>query len=184
MENMVLLENNSVMAVADSTGVSTWQVSEKRGNLSGIEVSVTGPGSWARMKGSFGFSLRSLEKSGTYKKMQKSYNISGGIHGFFSWLGFGSNAQTHKEEINETFNEISNSQDVNGTVDVDLYVTGIYPGFEVKASAYVFVLQITNQTGQSFTVISDGDPTGDVNAQDSNNNTNLPTKDNTSTITI
>lgn len=183
MSNMVLLENKSELAVANATGASTWQVSEKRGNISGVEVSVSGPGSWARLKGHFQFTLTSLEKSGTYTEMKKSYNISGGVHGFFSWLGFGTNADTHKEEITKTFNEIANSQTVTGTVDVDLYVTGTIPGFQITASAYVFVLQIVNKSGQTYTVISNGDPQGDVNAQSQNSNS-LPTKDNNSTISI
>lgn len=114
--------------------------SQKKGTISGVGVTVSG--AWAKMSGSFDFSIVNIESSSTYQKMVSEYSISGGVSDFWGWLGFGVNAETHKQDIKETMQELSQQQKVNGSVDVDLMVTSLIPGFEVSATAYILVLQI------------------------------------------
>ncbi|CAM4012727.1 hypothetical protein PSMA108079_19705 [Pseudoalteromonas mariniglutinosa] len=59
------------------------------------------------MSGSFDFSIVNLESSRTYQKMVSEYSIPGGVSGFWGWLGFGANAETHKQEIKEAMQELS-----------------------------------------------------------------------------
>lgn len=162
---------------------SAYKVSMKRGHIAGVGASVSGAGAWVRVDGSMSFTLRQLEKSSTYNKMVKKYSISGGVRGFWSWIGFGANASNHKTEIKETLKELTNSTKVKGTVNVDIMVTGLYVNVQVDASAYVQVLQITDSQGNNMTVFSNSGPSADVGAQDSNGN-RLPTDDNNSTISI
>ncbi|MBE0379744.1 MULTISPECIES: hypothetical protein [Pseudoalteromonas] len=166
-----------------STEAETWQISEKKGTISGVGVTVSGAGAWAKMSGSFDFSIVNLESSRTYQKMVSEYSISGGVSGFWGWLGFGANAETHKQEIKEAMQELSQQQKVNGSVDVDLMVTGLIPGFEVSATAYILVLQIQSSSGATYNIASSTSPSTDVGAQDQNQQ-NLPTSNNNSTISL
>ncbi|MBD2419829.1 hypothetical protein H6G54_19385 [Anabaena cylindrica FACHB-243] len=117
--------------------------------------------------------------------MKTSYGFSAGISSFWSWIGLGTNASYHKEELTQAFNELSQSSETNGTINIDLYVTGIYPNVPVSASAYILAFQVSSKTDSSlkFPVISSGAPTQDTGSQDQNGQ-NLPTKDNNSTIDI
>ncbi len=169
--------------VSNATTATGWKVTKKRGKISGVGASVSGLGAFAQVEGSMSFWLRQMESSSTYKRMVEQHSISGGVYGWFYWIGYGSNASTYKSEIQESFQQMSSSQAVNGTVHVNLMVTGIYPNVQVDASAYVLVLQLTDDQGNTTTVFSNGDPPTDVGAQ-SGDGTNLPTKDNSSTITI
>ena len=90
--------------------VSSWKVTTKHGTQSGVGVSVSGAGAWAQMEGTMTFHILHLDDSKTYQKMKETYDIGGGIGGFFSWLGLGANADTHKTEIHSVFNEIKNQQ--------------------------------------------------------------------------
>jgi len=173
------------VAAAAGARVTTtgYKVTTKRGAISGVGVQVSGSGAWAKMSGAFSFQLRQMEKSQTYQSMMSSYNISGGVSGFFAWLGFGANASTHKEQIQTALHEMMSSQSVNGHVKVNLMVTGQYPNVQVDASAFILVLQITDAQGSTATVFSTGAPGTDVGAQDQDGHA-LPTSDNTSTITI
>ena len=177
------LFENTLPVANTSTGTSGWKVTKKKGNISGVGVSVSGAGAFAQMTGSMSFQLKQMESSKTYQKMVSDYNIGGGVSGFWSWLGFGANASTHKEQINTAFNEMMSSQAVGGTVGVNLMVTGLYPNVQVEASAYVLVIQITDSQGSTATVFSNSAPTSDVGAQDQSGQ-NLPTSDNSSTINI
>ena len=185
MGTMLLATPHVDLAIAASTdtGVDSWKVSTKRGTQSGIGATVSGSGAWAHVSGAMDFDLYSLEVSKTYQQMKSSYKIGGGVSGFWSWLGFGANAETHKQEIHSVFHEISQSQKVDGNANFDLYVSGQYPNVQVDASAYVLVLQITDAQGNTYNMVSNGDPQSDTGAQDSNGSV-LPTKDNNSTITI
>ena len=165
------------------TEAETWQISEKKGTISGVGVTVSGAGAWAKMSGSFDFSIVNLESSRTYQKMVSEYSISGGVSGFWGWLGFGANAETHKQEIKEAMQELSQQQKVNGSVDVDLMVTGLIPGFEVSATAYILVLQIQSSSGATYNIASSTSLSTDVGAQDQNQQ-NLPTSNNNSTISL
>lgn len=182
MSALVLQEPHAQIAVA-STDVGSWKATVKRGTQSGVGVSISGAGAWATLSGSMNFQITSLEESKTYSEMKSSYDIGGGIGGFWSWLGISANASTHKDEIHSVFQELSQSQKVNGTANFDLEVTGLYPNVEVDASAYVLVMQVTDSSGNSFTMASSGDPTGDTGSQDQNGNS-LPTQNNSSTITL
>jgi hypothetical protein len=166
-------------------GVATegYKITQKRGSIAGVGVSVSGQGAWAKMKGEFSFQLQQVEKSSTFQSLKSSYNISGGVSGFWSWIGFGANADTHREEIRTALKEMFSAQKVDGRVDVDIGVTGIYPNVQVDASAFILVLQITDNQGSTATVFSNGAPTKDVGAQDQSGN-QLPTRDNSSTISI
>lgn len=174
-----------IALAAPSTGstVSSYKVSLKRGTQSGVGVTVSGSGAWAKLSGSMTFSLRHMDSSKTYDMMKTSYNISGGVSGFWSWLGIGANASTHKEEIHSVFNEVANSQAVEGHANIDLFASGQYPNVQVDASAYVLILQIEDQQGNTFNMFSTGDAAGDTGAQDQNGSA-LPQRDNNSTISI
>jgi hypothetical protein len=173
----------AIAAPQDSKEVSSWQVSLKRGTVSGVGVSVSGAGAWARLDGNMSFKIRQLDSSKTYDKMKSEYNIGGGVSAFWSWLGISANASTHKEEIHEVFKEVSESQEVDGSVHISLEVSGQYPNVEVSASAYVLVLQIQNDSGNTFKLMSAGDPASNTGAQDQNGNA-LPQRDNSSTISL
>lgn len=177
------VENQLRVANETTTSAEGWKVTTKKGRISGVGVSVSGSGAYAKMDGSFSFELQRMESSKTYNKMVKEYNISGGVHGFFSWLGFGANASTHKKEIQESFKEMASSQKVKGTVNIDMMVTGQYPNVQVDASAYILVLQLTDEQGNKTSVFSNSSPSENTGAQDSSGN-NLPTSDNNSTIDI
>ena len=169
-------------AAAEGT---SWSVQEAKGKIQGVGVSVSGLGAYARAKGSMNFSTRTLETSKTYQQMKTSYGFSAGISGFWSWIGLGTNASYHKEELTQVFHELSQEQKTSGRIDIDLYVTGLYPNVPVSASAYILAFQVSSKTNSSikFPVISSGAPTQDTGAQDQNGQ-NLPTKDNKSTINI
>jgi hypothetical protein len=172
-----------VLVRKPETSAKGWKVTTKKGRISGVGVQVSGAGAWAQMQGSFGFELKRMESSKTYNKMVQEYNISGGVSGFFSWIGFGSHASTHKQEIQESFSEMANSQEVKGTVNINMMVTGQYPNVQVDASAFILVLQLTDDQGNQTTVFSNGDPAGNTGAQDAAGD-HLDTRDNTSTIDI
>lgn len=72
---------------------------------------------------------------------------------------------------------------VNGSVDVDLMVTGLIPGFEVSATAYILVLQIQNSSGATYNIASSTSPSTDIGAQDQNQQ-KRPTSNNNSTISL
>lgn len=182
---MELLVNEQQLRVVNGTTTSAegWKVTTKKGRISGVGVSVSGSGAHARMQGSFSFNLKRMESSKTYNKMVKEHNIKGGVGGFFSWVGFGANASTHKKEIEESLKEMTSSENVDGTVNIDMMVTGQYPNVHVDASAYILVLQITDDQGNETAVFSNNAPADNIGAQDSSGN-NLPISDNNSTIII
>ncbi|MDY4367211.1 hypothetical protein SNR26_05690 [Pectobacterium brasiliense] len=186
MSNLSMLLPNDEILIAkydSNDSVSSWSASTKKGTVSGIGVEVSGAGAWAMIKGSMDFNIKDINSSKTYKRMKSSYGISGGISSFWSWLGFGANAQTHKEEISEMFTEISNSKEVKGHVDIHLEASGVYPNVPVYAYAYVLVLQITDARGNTYNVSSSEDSISDTGATDSKGNT-LPEKGNSSVITL
>jgi hypothetical protein len=184
---MELVAAHATLAVPapSGTSVNSWQVATKRGTQSGVGVTVSGSGAWAKLTGKMDFSIRHIEVSKTYDEMRSSsdYNMGGGISGFWSWFGFAANRSEHQEQIHQVFQEVSNSQKVNGHAKFDLECSGQYPNVQVDASAYVLVLQITNDSGNTFTMLSSGDPASDTGAQDRNGNA-LPQRSNNSTITI
>jgi hypothetical protein len=173
----------AIAAPSNQTDVNSWQVSTKRGTQSGIGVSVSGSGAWAKLKGNMSFTIRHLETSKTFDQMKSEYNIGGGVSAFWSWLGISANASTHQEQIHQVFQEVSTSQAVKGSAKFDLDVSGQYPNVQVDASAFVLVLQIQDNQGNTFNMISTGDPKSDTGAQDQNGNA-LPQRNNNSTITL
>ncbi|AGP46733.1 hypothetical protein [Serratia plymuthica] len=186
MSNLsTLLPNDEIFIAkyASNDNIDSWSASTKKGTVSGIGVEVSGLGAWAQIKGNMEFNIRNINSSKTYKKMKSSYGISGGVSSFWSWLGFGVNAQTHKEEISEMFTEISNSQEVKGHAKIKLEAGGIYPNVPVYAYGYVLVLQITDARGNTYNVASDEDSTSDTGATD-NKGKKLPDKDNDSVIKL
>jgi hypothetical protein len=154
-----------------------------RGVQSGVGVSVSGAGAWARLTGQMTFSIRHLEKSQTYEKLKTSSGFEAGVGAFWGWLGIGVNVEQHRDEIHQVFNEIQDSQEVDGKARFKLMVTGQYPNVRVDAAAYVLVLQVEDSSGNSYRMMSAGDPSTDTGAQDQNGNT-LPTKNNDSTIEL
>jgi len=184
---MELVAPHATLAVAappnNQQQVNSWQVQTKRGTQSGVGVSVSGAGAWAKLLGDMSFTIQHLETSKTFDQMQSEYSISGGVSGFWSWLGFGANAQTYQSQIHQAFQEISTSQAVKGSAKFDLDCSGQYPNVQVDASAFVLVMQIQNDQGNTFTLVSTGDPKSDTGAQDQNGNA-LPQRNNNSTITI
>lgn len=169
-------------AAAEGT---SWSVREAKGRIQGIGASVSGLGAYARVNGSMSFSTRTLEISRTYQEMKKSYGFSAGLRSFWSWIGLGANASYHKQELTQVFNELSQATQTNGKINIDLYVTGLYPNVPVSAEAYILAFDVKSKTDTSlkFPVISSGAPTQDTGAQDQNGQ-NLPTRDNNSTIDI
>lgn len=168
-----------------TTEGTSWSVQQAKGRITGVGASVSGLGAYARVSGSMNFSTITLETSRTYQEMKKSYSLSAGVGGFWSWIGFGANASSHKEELTQVFNELSQTNKTNGAIDIDLYVTGLYPNVPVSATAYILAFQVSSQTDSSikFPVISSGAPAQDTGAQDGNGQ-NLPTQNNNSTINI
>lgn len=164
---------------------TSWSVQEAKGKIQGVGASVSGLGAYARVSGSLRFSTITIETSRTYQEIKKSYGFSAGVSGFWSWIGLGANASSHKQELTQVFNELSQTNKTSGKLNIDLYVTGLYPNVPVSAAAYILAFQVTSKTDTSisFPVISSGAPTQDTGAQDQNGQ-NLPTKDNNTTINI
>lgn len=172
-----------VTALKLGVAASGWTLTKQKGNIAGVTVRVSGAGAYARMSGSMSFSMRRMESSSTYNEMVKQYSISGGVSGFWDWLGIGSHATTYKSEIQRALTEMSQSVGVRGTVNIDLYATGLYSNIPVTASAYIMMLQITDDQGSSFEVFSNASPNTNTGAIDQNGNI-LPVKENNSSITI
>jgi hypothetical protein len=166
-----------------SGSATGWRVEEKKGNIAGVSVSVSGAGGYSKMAGRMSFSIRTLESSSTFKEIKKKYAIAGGIGAFFGWLKINAGASTHKEEVTRVFNELQKASAVEGTVVIDMYVTGKYPNVAVTASAFIMVFEVTDKSGSgtTFRVADDKDPNGDVGAQDPDGN-KLPTKDQNNAI--
>jgi hypothetical protein len=173
---------NEMRLVSAKSGES-YRVSEKKGRMSGVAVSVSGSGAWGKLDGSFSFTTKSMEKSKTYQKIKNEYKFKSGVNNFWCWLIGGQHASEHREEVNEMLHEIQSSESVKGTVNVSLYVSGEYPNVEVTAYAYVFILEVSDKQGNTFRITSSDDPKGDVGGQDQDGNL-LPSKDNTSTIEL
>jgi hypothetical protein len=174
----------AIAAPQSSTDVSSWAVATKRGTQSGVGVSVSGAGAWARLDGKMTFQLRHLDKATTFDSIKSQYSIAGGVSGFFGWLlGLSASATQQHEEVHQAFNEVANSQAVDGTANIGLECTGQYPNVQVSASGFVLVLQITDSSGNTYNMISTGNPPGDTGAQDQNGIA-LPQRNNGSTITI
>lgn len=171
------------IATVDGESANTWKVTTKRGTQKGIGASVSGAGAWVTLNGKMSFEMHSLEVSKTYQQMKQSYDIGGGIGGFWSWLGLSSHASTHKSEIQQVFHEVTQHEKEHGKVHIDMGVTGLIPNVQVDASAYVLIMQVTDAQGNTYNMASSGDPKGDTGAQDSNGQ-QLPTQNNQSTITI
>jgi hypothetical protein len=182
MSTLSVAEPHAQLAVS-GTDVNSWKVTLKRGTQSGIGVSISGAGAWAKLSGSMKFEIRSLEDSKTYDEMKQSYDIGGGVSAFWSWLGISANASTHKDEIHSVFQEVQNTQKVDGSADFDMEVSGLYPNVAVDASAYVLVMEVEDSSGNTFTMMSAGDPSSDTGAQDGSGNA-LPTKGNNSSISL
>lgn len=178
---MLHLRNPKNKIFIETTSGSSWSVSERHGTTGGVTARVSGKGATAKMKGRMSFEIRKLENSKTYHSLVSKYSISGGISAFFGWIKV--NASTSKTEIDEVFNEVQTSLEINGYADFDLEVTGIYPNVPVTASAYVSVLEISDSSGNSFLIGSEGEPTGNTGAVDANGN-NVPVKNNASTISL
>lgn len=164
---------------------ASWTVRQAKGKIQGVSVNVSGLGAYARVQGAMSFSTIALETSKTYQEMKKTYGFSAGISGFWNWIGFGTNASTYKQALTQVFDELSQAEKMSGRINVDLYVTGIYPNVSVSAEAYILALELSSKTDSTFKipVISTGAPAQDTGAQDQNGHT-VPTKDNNSTIDI
>jgi hypothetical protein len=178
------LSNFGVVPVLDFQAEGPlWSIREAKGRIQGVGVSVSGLGAYARAKGSMTFSTRILETSKIYQEMKKSYGFSAGISGFWSWVGLGANASYHKQELMQLFSELSQSTKSSGNINIDFYATGLYPNAPVSVSAYILALEVSpkNDSSLKFPVISVGEPTQNIGAQDQNGQT-LPIKDNHSTI--
>ena len=165
------------------THAQGWKVTRKRGRIVGVGASSSGLGGYAYLEGYMDFKMKRLESSKTYKEMVRKYSIGGGIRGFWSWLGIGAHASTHKTEIQRSLKEMCQSEAVGGRVNVKVEACGMIPNVQVDASAYLLILQITDDQGNTTNVFASSGGSGDVGAQDQDGN-NLPTKDNESTIEI
>ncbi|BBM02900.1 hypothetical protein [Microbulbifer sp. GL-2] len=179
VENVIQLAPAQVEA-----DIESYQISQKRGTLSGVGITVSGAGAWAKLDGSFSFKIMSLETSRSYQEIKTTQSISAGVSAFWGWLGVGANASVYKEELNTMFKEIQTSQEVEGHVNLSMEVSGIYPNVAVSASAYVFVLQVTDSSGNTFNIASHGNPGEDTGAYDTNTGNTLPDRNNDSVITL
>jgi hypothetical protein len=87
----------------------------------------------------------------------------------------------HKSELNQVFNEISSSQNVQGTANFSMEVTRLYPNVPVYAMAFIFVMTVKSSSGSSFSFFSSGDPANDTGGTDNHGN-QVPDKNNGSDI--
>ena len=163
--------------------VESWHVSHKHGTMSGITASVSGAGAWVKLTGDATFTAKSLKSSKTYEHLKETYKFGGGISGFWSWLGFGGGGQKEKSKVRDVFKEVSSSQSVTAKIHIEMEVTSPYPGFQVDASAYVSILEVKNDSGDEFQLMSPENPADNIGAKDQNGDT-LPQKDNGSTLTF
>lgn len=179
--SLALVSDHSQLAFAQDA--QTYKVTNKRGAISGVGVSVSGAGAWAKMTGDMTFEIIRLENSKTYQEIRDTYKVEAGISAFWSWIGLHAGGSKEHEQITQTMHELQQSQKVSGTVHIDLMVTGLYPNVQVDASAYILVLQVEDSQGNTFNIASGGNPSSNTGGQDTNGNA-LPTQNNNSTITL
>lgn len=182
MSNISIFDLHNDISI--STKDSSWQVSEKKGMLSGISASVTGLGAIAKLQGTADFTIQVVEESNNYHLIQEAYNIEPGANALYSWIKTNANDPVHKEEIIEMFKELSKTQELSGTINIDLSASGQYPNVEVTATAYISVLNVTNSSGSDFNLISSGSPSEDTGAFNPQNGQSLPSSNNNSTIIL
>ncbi len=163
--------------------ISTWGISKRHGSQTGVSASVSGAGAWVRLQGEITARLLLLENSETYQEMVQTHGIEAGASAFWSWLGINANAERHRTEISSVLEQVSQSQEVEVTVDYDMYVTSPRVGHRVEATAFFTILQIEDSSGNTFNSISNSSPASDVGAIDTNGNL-LPTAENHSVIEI
>jgi hypothetical protein len=183
---MRITQNHAQLAFASGTtaqDVNTYKVTVKRGAVSGVGASVSGAGAWVKLSGQMGFTISRLETSRTYNEIKDGYKFGGGVSAFWSWIGLHASGEKEHQEITQVFHEVQQSQAVQGSVTIDMQVTGIYPNVQVDASAYVLVMEVEDKQGSTFRLMSSGDPKSDTGAQDNDGNA-LPTKGNNSTISL
>lgn len=182
MSNISILVSHNDVSI--STKDSSWQVSEKKGVISGVSASVSGLGAWAKLEGSAKFTTLVIEESKNYHLIKDRYNINSGATALYSWIKENANNPVQKEEIIEIFEEITKTQELNGTINIDLSASGQYPNVEVTAMAYVSILNITNSSGSDFNLISSGSPGEDIGAFNPQSGQSLPSDNNNSTIIL
>ncbi|MEK8018593.1 MAG: hypothetical protein VSS75_017110 [Candidatus Parabeggiatoa sp.] len=162
----------------------TYKVTKKKGTLEGIGAEAT-LGAWVTVKGSIEKTVRHLEKSRKYEKLKNGYDVKAGVNAFFGWLSLSAGGQAHKEEVKEVLEELSNERTYTASVKVDMKVTGVDLHTPSYAQAYLFVMEIEDESGNKIYIASDGAPKEDVGAIDTNNNNNeVETQDNESTVTF
>ncbi len=184
MDDMITVPPVSELLIANTNqSGTTWSISLSKGTQSGVGVTVSGQGAWARLEGDMNFSVRSLETSQSYQQLMKSAGFSAGVSSFWSWLGIGANVSQYQQQIDQCFHEIQTSQDVSGSAHFDFSVTGTYPNVPASASAYVLMLEVSDTSGNQFSVASNGDPAANTGAHDQNGD-DLPTRNNNSTIHV
>jgi len=167
---------------------NSYKVTLSKGVEEGIGASVSGKGAKARVQGSATVKARHLDSSTKYKALQSKYDFRKGTSGFWSWLVGSGSEHVSKEEKEEVFTQVVNTQEINATFRYDLTVEGYAPNVQVDARAYYFYFMITDDQGNTYHIVSDGDPGGDtgaVNADDPSGKGDQPgVSNNNTTITV
>ncbi len=161
---------------------NSWSVSERLGKSAEVGVRVSGQGAWATLEGSMQLSYQRLETSITYTSLKKQQGFNAGVRAFWKWLGITANVQANREEINQAFDEVSKSFNVDAQVNFKMGVTGMFPNVPVDASAFIALLQISSKSGSHF-IFSTEAPGSDTGSLDQNNS-ELNTNNNGSNIIV
>lgn len=168
--------------------LTSYKVTLSKGIEQGIGATVSGAGASARVTGKASVQAKHLDSSQKYQSLQKQYNFSAGISGFWEFLTGKVGGGVSREEKQEVFSQVQNSQDFEAKFHYDLIVTGYAPNVQVDARAYYLYFAITDDQGNTFHVISTGDAsadTGAVNKDDPDDHGLQPgVSENNTTITI
>ncbi|MCQ1061269.1 hypothetical protein LRP52_47265 [Photobacterium sp. ZSDE20] len=180
LERKMTLIRSKTLSLTSST--SSYRVTKVKGKMAGIGGSVTGTAT-AKVVGNYQYSCKIVEHSQTYNELKKKYKINSGVSGFFAWISGSAHAEKEKSSIRQALKEIITSKEITADIHAEFTIVGTKDNVRVDAMSYVILAEIEDESGNKVHAISKGDPRGDTGAVD-NDNEEVKTEDNTSTITI
>lgn len=157
--------------MVDSTKIGTYETSIRTGTEQGMQVHVSGAGGSAKLSGPMTVTGQVIDHSKKYQSIVNKYKISGGVSGFWDFIGAHMEGSKEHEDVKESLHEITKNSIVTGTFQVDIQVEGTIPGFAVTASAAYVYLHVIDESGQTYHLLSSGDPARDTGAVDSDGKT-------------
>ena len=140
-----------------------WKASLEKSLRSVDGASVSGAGAVVNLHQTNVLEPRNLDDSTTYASMKKTYGIGDGVSGFWTWVE--ANSAAHKTELHAVFAEMRNATADKLTIGIELSLSSQIPNGEVEANTFARFLQIEDNCGKAYAIMSSGDPTKDVGGQ-------------------